>query len=79
MQNQLDSIKEKLTKRIHILFMEKYDGNKLKFAKSVGCDEKTIRLLFDFNQGMTLNLFFKIANALDVEPSFLIQDLKINK
>ena len=57
--------------------MEKFEGNKLRFAKAVGCDEKTIRLLFDHNQGMTLNLFFKIAHALNIEPSSLIENLKL--
>jgi hypothetical protein len=57
--------------------MEKYKGNKLQFAKKVGCDEKTIRLVFDKNQGMTMNLFFKIAFALEIEPSELIKDIKI--
>jgi hypothetical protein len=78
-QNQLDSIKEILISRIYALFIEKYKGNKLKFAKTVGCDEKTIRLIFDFKQGMTLNLFFKIAHALEIEPSELIKGLKIEK
>ena len=55
--------------------MEKYKGNKLQFAKKVGCDEKTIRLIFDNNQGMTLNLFFKIAKALEIKPSELLEDL----
>ena len=77
MQTQLDNIKEALTKRIYILFMEKYKGNKLQFAKKVGCNEKTIRLIFDNNQGMTMNLFFKIASALEIEPVELIKDLKI--
>ena len=77
MQTQLDNIKEALTKRIYILFMEKYKGNKLQFAKKVGCNEKTIRLIFDNNQGMTMNLFFKIALALEIEPVELIKDLKI--
>ncbi|TDE07659.1 hypothetical protein [Flavobacterium sandaracinum] len=58
--------------------MEKHNGNKLQFAKKVGCDEKALRLIFDKNQGMTMNLFFKIAHALEVEPSELIKDLKIN-
>lgn len=79
MQNQLEDIKSVLTKRIYALFIEKYEGNKSKFAKEVGCDEKTIRLIFDHNQGMTLNLFFKIAKALEVEPSELIKDLKIKE
>ena len=78
-QTELDYIKETLTKRIYILFIGKYKGNKLQFAKKVGCDEKAIRLIFDKNQGMTINLFFKIASALEVEPVDLIKDLKINK
>jgi plasmid maintenance system antidote protein VapI len=78
-QTELDNIKETLTKRIYILFMEKHNGNKLQFAKKVGCDEKTIRLIFDKNQGLTMNLFFKIAHALDVLPEELIKDLKIKE
>ncbi len=58
--------------------MEKHNGNKLQFAKKVGCDEKTLRLIFDNNQGMSMNLFFKIAHALEIEPSELIKDLKID-
>ena len=57
--------------------MEKHNGNKLQFAKKVGCDEKTIRLIFDKNQGITMNLFFKIAYALEIEPSELIKDIKL--
>lgn len=78
-QTQLDNLKETLTKRIYILFMEKHNGNKFQFAKKVGCDEKTIRLIFDKNQGMTINLFFKIAAALDVDPTELIKDLKLQE
>ena len=59
--------------------MEKHNGNKLQFAKKVGCDEKTIRLIFDKNQGITMNLFFKIAYALEIEPSELIKDIKLKK
>ena len=59
--------------------MEKYKGNKLQFTKKVGCDEKTIRLIFDKNQGMTMNLFFKIACALKIEPYEFLKDLKITK
>ena len=79
MQKQLEEIKAILIKRIYDLFIEKYEGNKSKFAKDVGCDEKTIRLIFNHNQGMTMNLFFKISKALAVEPSELIKDLKIKE
>ena len=76
-QKTLDIIKESLTKKIYLIFLEKYNGNKSKFAKDVGCNEKTIRLLFDHNQGMSLNLFLKIAFALKIEPSELLKDIKL--
>lgn len=79
MQKQLEDIKEEVTRRIHTEFLRKFDGNKTKFAKVAGCDEKTIRLLFDFGQGMTLNLLFKLASALEINPSDLIKDLSLNK
>jgi DNA-binding Xre family transcriptional regulator len=76
-QKELDEIKNLLTQKIYILFLKKYNGNKLRFAKQVGCDEKTIRLIFDHQQGMTLNLFFKIASALEVSPSELINEFDL--
>ncbi len=79
MQTELDKIKIEVTRRVYILFMSKFEGNKSTFAKSAGCDEKTIRLLLDHNQEMTLNLLFKISNALEVEASELIKDLSIKK
>jgi len=79
MQQQLDKVKEEVTKRIHKLFMEKYAGNKLQFAKAAGCDEKTLRLLFEEGQGMTLNLLFKLAFALDVTPASLLDGLVLKK
>ncbi len=79
MQNQLEEIKKEVTKRIHSEFQKKFQGNKRQFAKKAGCDEKTIRLLLDFGQGMTLNLLFKLAFALDMNPSELLQDLSIKE
>lgn len=77
MQKQLEEIKKEVTKRIHSEFLVKFDGNKTHFAKAVGCDEKTVRLLFDFGQGMTLNLLFKIARALNLKPTDLIKNLEL--
>lgn len=79
MQQQLDKVKEEVTKRVFKLFMEKYAGNKLQFAKAAGCDEKTLRLLFEEGQGMTLNLLFKLSFALDVTPSALLEGLYLKK
>ena len=77
MQNQLEEIKKEVTERIRLEFGQKFGGNKRQFAKKAGCDEKTIRLLLDFGQGMTLNLLFKLAFALGISPSELIKDLSI--
>lgn len=79
MQKQLDEIKKEVTERVRKEFDKKFKGNKTQFAKKAGCDEKTIRLLFDFEQGMTLNLLFKLAYALELNPSDLIKDLSIRQ
>ena len=59
--------------------MAKFAGNKLQFAKAAGCDEKTLRLLFEQGQGMTLNLLFKLAYALEVSPSELLEGISLKK
>lgn len=79
MQKELEILKKDVTDRIHKLFLKKFEGNKLQFSIAVGCDEKTIRLLFDENQGMTLNLLFKIAAALETTPSNLLDGLELKK
>ncbi|MBF2708336.1 XRE family transcriptional regulator [Flavobacterium soyangense] len=78
MQSELDEIQLEITKRIYILFLEKFNGNKLAFAKAANCDEKTIRRLFDNKQGMTINLLFKLAFALKIKPSILLENLNLN-
>jgi DNA-binding Xre family transcriptional regulator len=78
-EKQLDKLKKEVTKRLYSLFMDKYEGNKSKFAKDAGCDEKTIRLVFDEGQGMTVNLMFKLCHALDVSPSELLKDLELSQ
>lgn len=79
MQKQLDEIKKEVTQRIRKEFLLKFDGNKTHFANKAGCSEKTIRLLLDFNQGMTLNLLFKLAFALDMQATDLLEGLAIKK
>lgn len=79
MQNELDAIQLELTKRIHLLFLEKFNGNKLAFSKAAHCDEKTIRRLFEHQQGMTINLLFKIAFALEIKPIQLLDGLSLNE
>lgn len=79
MQNELDKIKKELVQRILVVFNKDFEGNNRKFARAVGCDEKTIRLLFDHNQGMTLNLLLKICSAIKITPSELLKDLELKK
>lgn len=79
MQNELDAIQLELTKRINLLFLEKFHGNKLAFSKAAHCDEKTIRRLFEHQQGMTINLLFKIAFALEIKPIQLLDGLSLNE
>ena len=79
MQKQLDEIKKEVVDRIRIVFLRDFDGNNRKFARAVGCDEKTIRYLFDHNQGMTLNLLLKISRAIQISPSELLKGLEFKK
>lgn len=76
MQKQLDKIKKEVVQRIHVVFERDFGGNNRKFAKAVGCNEKTVRDLFDHNQGMTLNLLLKIAKAIKITPSQLLEGLE---
>ena len=78
MQKQLDRIQSQIIERIYAQFLQKFEGNKLAFAKASGCDEKTIRRLFANKQGMTLNLYFKLCYALETHPSKLIEDLSFD-
>lgn len=79
LEKQLEKTKKEVTKRLHELFMSKYQGNKLRFAKDAKCDEKAIRLLFDEGQGMTLNLLFKLCYALNTTASELLKGIEIKK
>ncbi|WP_277014081.1 hypothetical protein [Flavobacterium lindanitolerans] len=79
MQKQLDSIKKEVIQRIYVIFEKDFGGNNRKFARAVGCNEKTIRDLFADKHGMTLNLLFKITKAIKVSPSKLLEDLELNE
>ncbi|WP_298156163.1 helix-turn-helix transcriptional regulator [Flavobacterium sp.] len=77
MQKQLDEIKEIIAKRVQDSFEKDFEGSIRAFAKKAGCDEKTIRQLFSGDQGMTINLLFKISKAINVTPSKLLEDLEL--
>ncbi len=79
MQKELDKIKEEVVERIRVVVKKDFDGNNRKFARAVGCNEKSIRSLLDHNQGMTLNMLFKIATAIKTTPSQLLDGLEYKK
>lgn len=79
MQKSWEDIQAEVTNRIHIEFMAKYGGNKLKFAKDAGCDEKALRHLFDNGGNLSLKLFFKLCGALEIFPSEVLNGLSMRK
>lgn len=79
MQKELDKIESEIIERVYQLFQEKYDGNKSTFAKAAECSETTIRRILLKKQGVTINLLFRIADALETTVSDLMKDLKIQK
>ncbi len=74
---QLDRIKNELTDRIFVLFIQKYNGNKSQFARAAEVNESSIRDLFNKKQGMTVNMLFKLCYALEIKPTDLIDGLMI--
>lgn len=81
MADDLDSVRKALIARIYRLHQTKFEGNNRMFARAADCDEKAIRQLFDERKstGMTLNLLFKLAFALEKTPSELLDGLEIQK
>lgn len=76
-QKEWDKIQEQITSRIHKEFMAQYGGNKTRFAKKAGCDEKALRKLFEEQMGMSINLLFKLAKALGKDPSEFLEGLRL--
>lgn len=79
MHEQLEQIEAELSKRIYDLFLKKYNGNKSEFARASDCRESTVRRIFKNEQGITINLLLRIANALDIEVVELLKGLSIKK
>ncbi len=77
MQKEIDLIESQIIERVYQLFQEKYDGNKSAFAKSAQCSETTIRRVLRKEQGITINLLLRMADALDTTVSELMKDLRI--
>ncbi len=77
MQEQLDKIEAELVERIYKLYMEKFNGNKSAFARATKCRETTIRRILRNEQGISINLLFRISHALEVEITELLKNLSI--
>jgi len=79
MQKQVEQIERELIDRIYKLFLVKYNGNNSAFAKVSQCTETTVRRLFNYKQGITVNLLLRIAYALDVSVNDLLDGFVIKK
>lgn len=79
MQKEIDQIESQIIERVYNLFQEKYHGNKSAFAKSAQCSETTIRRILRKQQGITINLLLRMAQALDTTVSELMKDLQIQR
>ncbi|MEN2400609.1 helix-turn-helix transcriptional regulator [Flavobacterium sp. MC2016-06] len=75
----IELLETELVDRIYKLFLKKYEGNKSSLARNSNCTEATIRRIFRNEQGITVNLLIRIANALDTTPSELLRDLNLKK
>lgn len=75
----IEILEAELVDRIYKLFLKKYDGNKSSFARDSNCTETTIRRILRNEQGITINLLVRMANALDTTPSELLNDLNLKK
>lgn len=73
----VEILETQLVERIYKLFLKKYDGNKSSFARDSNCTETTIRRILKNEQGITVNLLIRIANALETTSSELLKDLHI--
>jgi transcriptional regulator with XRE-family HTH domain len=77
MEKRQEIIEAALVQRIYNLFLEKYNGNKSEFARASQCTETTIRRVLRNEQGITVNLLFRLSYALNIEPSELLKDLSL--
>lgn len=78
MHDRLEAIENQLSKQIQKLSIEKYNGNRSAFAKASSCSEGTVRRVFNREQRMTLFLFMKFCEALDIEPSALLKTVSLS-
>ena len=76
MQNNFEQIEIKLVNKLYKIFIEKYDGNKSKFAKASKCSETTVRRVFSSKQRMTLDLFLRFCYALEINVQQIFNEIE---
>jgi len=76
MQNRFEKIEIKLVNKLYKIFIEKYDGNKSKFAKASKCSETTVRRVFSSKQRMTLDLFLRFCYALEINVQQIFNEIE---
>lgn len=76
MQNHFEQIEIKLVNMLYKIFIEKYDGNKSKFAKASKCSETTVRRVFSSKQRMTLDLFLRFCYALEINVQQIFNEIE---
>jgi DNA-binding Xre family transcriptional regulator len=77
MHNRFEEIEIKLVDKIYKVFLIKFDGNKSKFAKASLCSETTVRRVLGSKQRMTLELFLRFCNALDINVKEIFNDIDL--
>ena len=76
MLEHFDKIETDLVKIIYVLFLDKFEGNKTRFANASECTETTVRRVFLHKQRMTLNLFLRFCFALETNPVDLLNKIE---
>ena len=76
MQNRFEKIEIILVNKLYKIFIEKYDGNKSKFAKASKCSETTVRRVFSSKQRMTLDLFLRFCYALEINVQQIFNEIE---
>lgn len=66
----------KLGQNISIRAKAKFKTN-LEFADACDIDETSIRRILKGKQNFSINIFFKICNALDIKMSELLSELNL--
>ena len=76
MLEHFDKIETDLVKYIYVLFLDKFERNKTRFANASECTETTVRIVFLHKQRMTLNLFLRFCFALETNPVDLLNKIE---